>query len=295
MPRLSVIIPTYRRADILAECLRHLERQTVASDIEVIIVSDGHDEKTTALFAKPIWLTPVKFFEIAKSQQGSARNEGLAHASAKTVLFIGDDIFLEPDACERHIALHEQLAIGNWQGSSRPTATSQLPTAVLGFTTWDPAVGITPVMRWLEKSGWQFGYPQISSYSGALVPESIQHQFTYTSHISLPLTEAKKNMFRTDVHLYGWEDIEWGMRLKEAGVRLYYEPKAKALHHHRMTMEDSLQRMHTLGRSAVEIQKKVPAFDRLPQGWKLFAYRVAALLPTMTGKHRKAFLQGLRS
>ena len=83
------------------------------------------------------------------------------------------------------------------------------------------------------------------------------------------------------------------MRLKNSGVRLYYEPHARALHHHRMTLEDSLKRMETLGRSAVEIQRKVPQFDRVPKGLKLFCYRLAALLPTMAGQHRRAFLQGL--
>lgn len=278
MPRLSVIIPTHQRSEILAECLCRLERQTVAQDLEIIIVSDGHDEQTATLFAKPTWRASVKFFEVPKSQQGTARNEGIKHATAPVVLFIGDDIFLEPNACEVHLTVHESV---------------KTPLAVLGFTTWDPSVGITPVMTWLETSGWQFGYPQISEYSHTLIPESLQYRYTYTSHISLPLSEAKKNLFRTDVHLYGWEDVEWGMRLKNSGVHLYYEPRAKALHHHRITLEDSLKRMETLGQSAVEIQKKVPEFDRVPKGWKLWCYRLAGLLPTMAGKHRLAFMKNI--
>ncbi len=284
MPRLSVIIPTYRRAEILAECLRRLERQTVARDIEVIIVSDGHDDKTAALFEKSTWRITVKFFEIEKSQQGAARNEGVKHATAEVVLFIGDDIFLEPDACEVHLTTHSSLT---------------LPTAVLGYTTWDPSVGITPVMRWLESSGWQFGYRALNrseaTGAGPFIPSDIQHRFTYTSHISLPLEIAKKHVFRTDVHLYGWEDIEWGMRLKNSGVRLLYEPRAKAFHHHHITLKDSLKRMEILGRSATLIQEKVPEFDRVPKGWKLLAYNIAVLLPTMAGRHRRAFLRGLRS
>lgn len=275
MLSLSVIIPTHERPDILAQCLAHVEQQTIASEIEVIVVSDGHDDKTAALFAKNTWRVNVRYFEIKKSQQGSARNEGIRHAQAPYVLFIGDDIFLAADACERHVRVH-----------------ARHEGAVLGFTTWDPDVGITPVMKWLESSGWQFGYGAISAFAHECIPEEIQHQYTYTSHISLPLGIAKKHAFRTDVHLYGWEDIEWGMRLKNDGVRLVYEPDAKALHHHKMTLENSLIRMETLGRSAKEIAKKVPAFDRVPRGWKLFLYRLAALLPTMAGKHRKAFLRG---
>ena len=299
-PSLSIIIPTYRRPFTLLECLKRIERQTVASEIEVIVVSDGHDEQTAKLFVKQEEQfqsgaaapqgqdqerkVPTQFFEIQKSQQGAARNEGVKHATGEYVLFIGDDIFLEHDACERHLKAHALRLASLAQGES---------FATLGFTTWDPAVHITPVMTWLEKSGWQFGYPQISGYSGQMIPEKIQHQFTYTSHISLSLSVAQKLPFRTDVHLYGWEDIEWGMRLKNAGVRLIYEQDAKAFHHHHLTLEDSLKRMEVLGRSAVEFQKMIPGFDRVPTGWKLFAYRIAAMLPTMVGRHRRAFVRGL--
>ncbi len=289
MPILSVIIPTHKRAEILALCLEHLERQTIAEQIEVIVVSDGRDDKTAALFANSAWRIPVQFFEIEKSQQGSARNVGVQKAQGTYVLFIGDDIFLEPEACEKHINSFTLRLAELAQGES---------FATLGFTTWDPAVGITPVMRWLETSGWQFGYCTLNrsraTGSGPFIPSSVQHRYTYTSHISVPLSIAKKHPFRTDVHLYGWEDIEWGIRLRSAGVRLCYEPDAKALHHHRMSYEDSLLRMETLGRSAVAIAKKVSEFDRNPKGWKLFLYRCAALLPTMAGRHTRAFLRGLR-
>lgn len=299
VPKLSVIIPTYRRADILRRCLEHLEKQTAASDLEVIVVSDGKDRSTAALFELSSWRIPVKFFEIEKSQQGSARNEGLRHAEGMYVLFIGDDIFLEPDACEKHLKTHEscELSAVSYEKQAPLKAQSSKLKAVLGFTTWDPAVGITPVMKWLEKSGWQFGYQALDKMRridcDSFIPRNFQHRYTYTSHISLPLSIAKKKLFRTDIHLYGWEDIEWGMRLRDSGVRLLYAPDAKALHHHRMTLEESLRRMETLGHSAVEIQKKVPEFDRVPKGWKLFTYRLLALLPTLAGKHRKAFLSGL--
>lgn len=277
MPKLSIIIPTHKRADILSKCLAHIEQQSIAKDVEVIVVSDGHDAQTAQLFEKT-WKVPMQFSEIEKSQQGKARNAGVQHATAPLCLFIGDDIFLAPDACEKHLASHAQ----------HPT-----PHALLGFTTWDPAVGITPVMRWLETSGWQFGYPMIAQYADAQIPHELQHRFTYTSNISLPTEIAKKFPFRTDVSLYGWEDIEWGMRLRDAGIPLFYDANAKAVHHHHITVEQSLKRMEVLGRSVVALKKNVPELDRVPTGWKLIAYKASALLPTMSGKHRKAFVEGM--
>ncbi len=277
-PRLSIVIPTHERADILARCLHHLATQTIAKDLEVIVVSDGHDDATTKLCAN----NHFQFLEIPKSQQGVARNHGVALATAPLVMFIGDDIFLEPHACEEHLKAHNHQPV------------TRNPQLILGFTTWDPALGITPVMHWLEKSGWQFGYPLLKNYKHKPIPAGIQHRFTYTSHISLPLETAKKYPFREDITLYGWEDIEWGSRLRDGGVPLVFEPDARALHHHRITLESSLKRMEILGESAQKMESLLPGFDRLPRGWKRIAYTLSSLLPTMAGKHRNAFLSGIK-
>lgn len=276
MKDLSVIIPTHRRPDILAECLRRLEQQTIADRIEAIVVSDGRDEATDALFSSRTWNIPVTYFAIEKAQQGVARNRGTERASAPLCLFIGDDAYLEPDACRIHLESH-----------------AHDPTAVLGFTTWDPAAGITDIMRWLEKSGWQFGYPMIERHRDALVPAAVQHRFSYTINISIPTETALEIPFPEHVNLYGWEDVLWGLDLAAAGVPLLYRPSAVALHHHHMEEEDSLRRMHTLGRSVVAMSDVRPNFDRMPRGVKRIALRALALLPTTAGRHRKAFLQGI--
>ena len=148
-------------------------------------------------------------------------------------------------------------------------------------------------MRWLERSGWQFGYPKIAKYAHAFLPEKMQEHFTYTSNISVPTEVARRFRFREDMTLYGWEDIEWGMRMKRAGIRLYYEPDAKALHHHHMTLEQSLARMETLGQSLVLLAEKVPDFRKQVSAVRRLALRARALLPTMSGKHQRAFLGGI--
>jgi glycosyltransferase involved in cell wall biosynthesis len=294
MPRLSVIIPTHRRPATLMLCLEHLAKQTIAEELEVIVVSDGHDPATAKLFGEGPSskgqgprkeFSSFTFLEVPKSQQGIARNRGVEKASSPYVLFIGDDMLLAPDACEKHLVAH---AAAQAKGK-----TNRL--AVLGFTTWDPAVGITPAMTWLEKTGWQFGYPLLKPYEHAVIPEDLQHRVTYTINISLPTMLAREHLFPEEATLYGWEDIEWGTRLKKDGVKLWYEPRARGLHHHHVSMEDSLRRMETLGRSAVLMSRLNPDLDRLPKGWKLLAYRIIAALPTMRGRHAKALLRGIEA
>lgn len=293
-PALSVIIPTHKRAGILKKCLEHLEKQTIADELEVVVVSDGEDPETmeSCRAVKLSSFQAFDFFHIPKSQQGVARNRGVEKAHAPTVLFIGDDIFLAPDACEIH--LKNYGTVERWNGRLAGTAVPPfLRSAVLGHTTWDPACGITPVMRWLEQTGWQFGYPMIAPYAHKKIPSDIQHRFTYTSHISLPTDIAKAHPFRENISLYGWEDILWGTELRDAGVALIYEPDAKALHHHHIELEDSLKRMETIGRSLKKMKEIDPSFDRIPHGWKLQAKRLISLFPSLRGKHERAFLRGL--
>src|SRR3989344_826743 len=130
---LSIIIPTHKRAEILRQCLEHLERQTIKDLIEVIVVHDSEDDEETGkmIVALPYNLQPTTYFAIPKSQQGVARNRGVDRASAPIILFGQDDIFLAPNACEKHLHAHAR--------------DSRL--AVLGFTTWDPDLDITPAMR----------------------------------------------------------------------------------------------------------------------------------------------------
>lgn len=279
MPKLSVIIPTHNRPDTLRTCLEHLERQTIADQLEVIVVNDNEKDKETIQIANQDWRISVHCETIAPCQQGAARNRGIALAQSSTVLLLGDDMFLKQDACALHESIHR----------NRST-----PCAVLGEIAWDPNLEVTPVMEWLMISGWQFGYPKIQKYAGNVLPKSIQHLFAYTSNISLNTEVATRLPFLEDVSLYGWEDIEWGMRLRDSGVQLYYEPLALAYHHHRITLEDSLRRMEIIGESAVRIKEIAPDFDRLPRGFKKIAYHIFAKFPTMAGQHRRAFLRGIK-
>lgn len=292
-PQISIVIPTYRRPVILAACLEHLERQTIADRIEAIVVSDGHDPATVAAVTGKQWKVPVTFREIPKSQQAVARNTGVREAKGDLVLFLGDDALLAPGACEAHLRSH--------RGSQ--------PCAVLGRVDWDPTVGITPVMRWLDASsrqfhgwpfkqlegaGWQFDYPALEPYAHARVPAAIQHRFTYTINLSVPTDVALAHPFREDLSLYGWEDIAWGLELAKAGIPLHYQPDARALHRHKVELADSLKRMQTLGASLRIVTDLVPDLGRMPSPWKLRGYRLLALLPTMRGRHAKALLEGLR-
>ena len=86
----------------------------------------------------------------------------------------------------------------------------------------------------------------------------------------------------------------WGKRLADAGVRLFYDPEAKAYHHHLYTDEEVWERSRLLGVSAVKMEK-ISDLRLVPRGFKRLAYHLCALLPSYRGKHCRAFLRGMKS
>jgi len=270
--KLSVIIPTHNRADILEICLNKITRQE-GVDFEVIVVDDGSEDHTAQVVAD---FKDVIYIKQKASHQGTARNKGVKKATGDIILFIGDDIFAEPGFLMQHMNAH--------------TLNPDEETVVLGYTTWDPFLEINSYMEFLESSGWQFAYfllkPGFTDH-----PEP--YKFFYTSNISLKKSLFDKEKFNTKFTEYGWEDIELGYRLwKNHGMRLYYEPDAIALHHHLISESTLDNRMQTIGRSAVKFEKIQPKVQVIPRGIKAILLKLITQPIILTFIH---FFGGINS
>jgi len=133
--RLSVVIPTYRRPDLLCRCLEAVFAQTLDPHaFEVIVVDDGHTDDTQAVVdafkARP---GPVVRYLRPRNGRGPAvaRNAGWRAASAQVVAFTDDDTVPAPDWLEQGeralvpglVALCGRVAVPRGEGDAadRPT------------------------------------------------------------------------------------------------------------------------------------------------------------------------------
>jgi glycosyltransferase involved in cell wall biosynthesis len=95
---LSVVIPTYRRPDLLRRCLVPLLSQTLAaSRYEIIVVDDGRDPSTRRLVEqlgpRQPAAPPLRYLQPAVGARGpaAARNCGWRAASGEIIAFTDDD------------------------------------------------------------------------------------------------------------------------------------------------------------------------------------------------------------
>lgn len=110
----SVIIPTYKRANTLRNSIESVLSQT-HKNIEVIVVDDNNSESTDRLETEKIMIgyrnTPnVKYIKHKKNMNGSAaRNTGIKKAMGKYIAFLDDDDEFLPDKIELQVKKLESL------------------------------------------------------------------------------------------------------------------------------------------------------------------------------------------
>ena len=99
--RVSVVIPTYNRWELLQQALESVREQTYR-DIEVIVVDDGSTDATREVVAASP-LKPIYLFQNNRGR-GAARNLGVMRASGELVAFLDSDDLWHRDRLARHVA-----------------------------------------------------------------------------------------------------------------------------------------------------------------------------------------------
>ena len=105
-PRVSVVIPTYNRAELLPRAINSVLSQTY-DDYEIIIVDDCSTDHTREVVTT--WSEErVRYIRHAENrQQSGALNTGINHARGQYVAFLDDDDEWVPTKLERQVAALE--------------------------------------------------------------------------------------------------------------------------------------------------------------------------------------------
>lgn len=118
----SVVVSTFRRADMLPDLIRGLEAQTCPADrFEVVVVDNGSPDATSDVLAdlaarSTLTLRGVRLDENVGSSGG--RNAGWRAARGEVIAFTDDDCVPEPEWLERGLAAMADADLV--QGATRP-------------------------------------------------------------------------------------------------------------------------------------------------------------------------------
>lgn len=188
-PRISIVICTYNRADLLAQCIEGVFLQTIPqSDFELIIVdnnSSDHTSQTCETFRERF----KNFLYVFEPVQGlsRARNTGWKAARAPLVAFLDDDAIPYADWAEQflHAAEAEPSAsvIGGeveplWACERPEWLTDRLLNAYSCGLHWSEAPRFIEGAEWLLEGNSAYrreaidavgGFPEELGRKGALL------------------------------------------------------------------------------------------------------------------------------
>jgi glycosyltransferase involved in cell wall biosynthesis len=205
---LSIIIPTYNRRPILVKCLQALEQQTFDTTLikayEIIVVDDGSNDETIDYLTREKQQFPhLQLFCQDHQGPAAARNLGIAKAQGDTIIFIDSDLVVTDVFLQAHVEAlikgkqvlgHDRLfTYGAVINTCNFTNPTAEPYKITDFSAAYFATGNVAIDRqWLDRVG----------------------------------------EFDTRFQLYGWEDLELGVRLKKLGLKLIKCPEAVGYHWH---------------------------------------------------------------
>jgi glycosyltransferase involved in cell wall biosynthesis/peptidoglycan/xylan/chitin deacetylase (PgdA/CDA1 family) len=236
MSQLSVIIPTYNRAEMLRACLEALCQQTLpATDFEVIVVVDGSTDGTRQMLVNLAPPFELRAVWQENSGPGAARNRGVEAAAGRYCLFLDDDIIADPGLVAEHLRV--QRARQGVVGLGRLTLIQSGRTN--GFT------------RFVVEC-WNKHYARLDR------ARSPSFMDCYSGNMSVPrsaFTEA--GGFAVD--LPRCEDIEFGYRLERQGLSFVYIPEAVGQQHYHKRFCEPMADNEKAGIANVEMYRRHPS------------------------------------
>jgi glycosyltransferase involved in cell wall biosynthesis len=101
-PLVSVIIPTYNRADVISLTIDNVFSQTY-KNIELILIDDGSTDNTQAILST--YGSRIRVITQANAGPAAARNRGIEVSQGSIIAFQDSDDLWKPTKLERQVAL----------------------------------------------------------------------------------------------------------------------------------------------------------------------------------------------
>jgi glycosyltransferase involved in cell wall biosynthesis len=245
--RATVVIPTFNRAERLAELLRCLMTQG-AQLARVVVCDDGSTDGTADVVRSFTEHLPVVYAhqEHRGFRAGQARNLGIARAVGEVIIFVDDDVLVAPDFVTRHLAAHAdargpRIAIGYRHRAFAPRERASAGNTARLHVSWDDYADSEADDRVAD----------IGPEGGGIAAHPTPWFFVYSCNFSItrgPVTPTFDESFVG----WGMEDIEFGYRLNKAGYEVVAAIGAKVLH-----IEDS----HPRDPFRCEVRTIEPTYD----------------------------------
>jgi GT2 family glycosyltransferase len=232
MKTISVLICTYNRPDLIAQCLRALVERTEEKPDEIVVVNGGDEradqvvESSRQKAESRKQSVEIKLVKTVNKNLAASRNIGLPHCTGDIIAMTDDDAEVFPDWGAQMKRIHaEHPEAGAVGGPVIGTDADLLVSRIADRVTF-AAHPTARVVRTL---------PGVNvSYKRAVI-EQVGLQ---------------------DETLFRGEDVDYNWRAQQFGWTIYYDPRVRVLHHHRSSLRAFLRQHYMYGRAYYLVRRK---------------------------------------
>ncbi|MGH9135739.1 MAG: glycosyltransferase, partial [Acidimicrobiales bacterium] len=235
VPRISVLIATYDRPELLAGCLQAFADQTLdPSAFELVVVDDGSPgDATGEVLERFAARLPLVWVRIDHAGRSAAKNLAVQLARGEVVLFFDDDDRPAPDLLDEHLRGHGEHA--------------DEAAGILGHTGWAPELTVTPLMHYLTDVD-----KLLFAYGNLTDGQELDWRGFWEGRLSV----KRSLLVRYGLHdqrLAYSIDVELAWRLAPHGVRIVYRASARSWMARGVSFDDFCARIEAKGRAQAQI------------------------------------------
>jgi GT2 family glycosyltransferase len=218
---ISVVIATYNRAPLLAECLGHLAMQNFGPDDEVVVVDNGSTDETPRVIAdaQDLFSIPVRRLLEATPGKSHAIAAALAVASGDVIAFTDDDVDVEPTWVD---AIREAMSDPGIALAGGPVTAR-----------WErqPPRWLRAAVEAYGRLAAPLGLLNYGSESFPLGPRTVLGaNLIVRAEVLRKLGGYAPHLGKLRGTLLSGEDHELCMRVQQAGFRAVYWPELRVTH-----------------------------------------------------------------
>lgn len=226
--KLSVLLCTYNRPELLSHALESLVKYSEEKPDQIVIVNGGDDsaDRVVKSVMAECDCVEITLLRTINKSCASSRNVGLPHCYGDIIAMTDDDARVFPSWIRRMKDVHREHPEAGAVGGP-----------VLGTNT-DSLVG--KVADLITFPDWP-------------VPQYVRTIPTVNLSYKREVIEAVGPMDET---LFCGEDVDYNWRVQKLGYKVYFDPRIKVYHQHRPTLRAFLNQHYRYGRGYYLVRRK---------------------------------------